>query len=29
MVLLLHYTFKLFHRVVDVFWIISTATLEV
>jgi len=29
MVLLLHYTFKLFHRVVDVSWIISTATLAV
>jgi len=29
MVLLLHYAFKLFHRVVDVFWITSTATLGV
>jgi len=29
MVLLLHYTFELFHRVIDASWIISAATLEV
>jgi len=29
MVLLLYYTFKLFHRVTDESWIISAATLEV